>query len=91
MYIQSCANQGVSTARYVSFNKKKRSENYFTYMSAHSEDIIHTSVIAGALTGAFSARKDITGELIPKVFRNIGVITLGLFAFFSLKFLTPDK
>lgn len=91
MYIQSCAKHDICNARYINFGKKKRSENYFTYMSNHSEDIINASVISGALTGAFSARNDIAGELVPKVFRNIGVITLGLFALFSLKFLMPEK
>jgi hypothetical protein len=91
MYVQSCANHRICTAKYVNFRNNERRESYFTYMANRSDNIVQTSVIAGSLIGTFSARKNITGELVPKVFMNIGIITMGLFGFFSLKYLIPGK
>lgn len=91
MYVQSCANNRICTAKYVNFRNNERRESYFTYMSNRSHNIVQTSVIAGSIIGAFSARKNITNELVPKVFMNIGTMTMGLFGFFSLKYLMPGK
>ena len=89
MYIQSCADPKTQFARPV-FKKQKRHEDYYSYMSRNSDDIVKISVIVGSATGAFAARKNFNEELIPKTFRNIGATTLGLFGLVSANFMIPE-
>jgi len=91
MYVQSSTTSNINSPQLPYSKPKKREENYYAFMSRHSEDIIQTSVIAGTLTGAFAARKNINDELVPKVFKNIGFSTLGLFGLASAIFNIPTQ
>ncbi len=91
MYIRSCEGRKITPSRYINFKNNKKNQDYYSYMAERTEDIIYASVVTGAITGAYMARKDINSQLIPKVFSNIGAITLGIFSLVSLNFFTSEK
>jgi hypothetical protein len=69
----------------------KRSDNYYAYMSDRSNNIIKTSILGGTIIALITSRKNLRREFVPKVFQDIGTMTLILFGAASTKFALSDK
>lgn len=91
MYIQAYANQNITNTYLPTFKRRKKDENYFAYMSRHTDDIMQGSLIIGGVSGAIAARKNADESAVIKIMRHIGFTTLGLFGFTSLTFALPES
>lgn len=93
MYIQPCTTKYGGKVATLNFSSKKSNGNdYFSYISDKSFDIITISSLGGGCLSLISAKDNLKKEFIPKACHNIGVATLALFGITSLNyFISAEK
>ncbi len=91
MYIQAYASPNIKTAYLPTFKRKERDEDYFAYMSRHSDEILGASVMVGSLSGAVVTKKNRREDTVYTMLRHIGTVTLGLFGLTSLSYFLPEN